>query len=55
MKKKNQSEKKLSLKKLQMVKIANPNKIFGGSLQHINDCTNPDNGSNNQSGIDTGR
>lgn len=31
MKKKNQSKKKLALDKLQLTKINNPNKIFGGN------------------------
>ncbi|GEN69875.1 hypothetical protein [Chryseobacterium rhizosphaerae] len=46
MKKKNQTEKKLSLKKLQMAKIRNLNKIYGGTKQqHLDDCANGDNGS----------
>lgn len=45
MKKSTTKEKKLSLKKLQMAKITNPRAIFAGSIQYINDCPNPDNGS----------
>lgn len=45
MKKSKAKERKLSLKKLQMVKIKNPNVIFAGSIQYINNCPDPDNGS----------
>ncbi|MBV8326378.1 hypothetical protein [Chryseobacterium sp.] len=41
-----------------MAKITNPSRIFGGvgiTLQQINECTNPDDGSNNQSGFDTSK
>lgn len=54
MKKSIKKEKKLSLKKLQMAKISNPNRIFGGTKQFINDCGNPENGSSNHGGVDTG-
>ncbi|MDQ0065159.1 hypothetical protein [Chryseobacterium lathyri] len=54
MKKEIKKEKKLSLKKLQIAKITNPGKIFGGS-QNINDCGDPNGASNHQSGFDTGR
>ncbi|WP_157886102.1 hypothetical protein [Chryseobacterium glaciei] len=55
MKKEPKNEKKLSLKKLQIVKIANPNKIFGGTRQNVNDCGDPNNASNHQGGFDTSR
>ncbi|WP_343686613.1 hypothetical protein [Chryseobacterium gleum] len=46
MKKKNQIEKRLSLKKLQMAKINNPKKIRGGVHNQLLDtCMNGDNGS----------
>lgn len=45
MKKKNQTEKKLSLKKLQMAKIDNLSRIHGGSRQFIDGCANGDDGS----------
>lgn len=47
MKKQIRKEKKLSLEKLQLVKISNSKKIFGGTKQG---CENPDNGSGNQQG-----
>jgi hypothetical protein len=55
MKKKIKKEKKLSLKKLQIAKINNPNKIFGGTKHFNNDCPDPENGSSNHGGVDTGR
>lgn len=54
MKKQIKKEQKLSLKKLQIAKIKNPNKIFGG-LQNIDNCSDPDGASNHQGGFDTGR
>ncbi|WP_295202950.1 hypothetical protein [uncultured Chryseobacterium sp.] len=45
MKKKNQNEKKLSLKKLQMAKIDNPDRVYGGTRQFIDGCANGDDGS----------
>ncbi|WP_165852296.1 hypothetical protein [Chryseobacterium pennae] len=50
MKKQNKKEKKLSLEKLQLVKISNPKKIFGGTKQYVDGCNNPDNGSGNDQG-----
>lgn len=55
MKKENKQEKKLSLKKLQLAKISNPKQIFGGTKKYLDSCANPDNGSNHQGGVDTGR
>lgn len=57
MKKGNKSEKKLSLKKLQMAKVTNPGKIYGGltllqgteGLEGV-ECTNPENASKPQGG-----
>lgn len=49
MKNKNETKKKLSLKKLQMAKIDNLNKIHGGygnsHMQHIDGCVNGNDGS----------
>ncbi|MDQ0784485.1 hypothetical protein [Chryseobacterium sp. W4I1] len=53
MKKENKSEKKLSLKKLQMTKVTNPGKIYGGlTLQGFEgvECTSPENASKPQGG-----
>ncbi|MCQ9638967.1 hypothetical protein MP478_06145 [Chryseobacterium sp. WG14] len=50
MKKQIKKEKKLSLEKLQLVKINNPKRIFGGTKQVIDGCNNPDNGSGNDQG-----
>ncbi|WP_419868679.1 hypothetical protein [Chryseobacterium sp. CT-SW4] len=42
---KKKSEKKLSLKKIQMAKISNPSKIVGGKIYLIDDstCGDPEN------------
>lgn len=45
MKKKNATEKKLSLLKLQKARIKNPNSIFAGLRQYSNDCPDPNTGS----------
>ena len=50
MKKSIKKEKKLSLEKVQLVKINNPKKIFGGTIQIIDVCGDPENGSGNQQG-----
>lgn len=57
MKKAKQTEKKLSLKKLQLTKINNPGKIFGGTnaVFPAEDCEDIDNGSKPRTGQDTGR
>ncbi|CAA7194140.1 hypothetical protein [Chryseobacterium potabilaquae] len=55
MKKQIKKEKKLSLEKLQLVKINNPKKIFGGTKQFIEGCGDPNNASGNNGGIDTGK
>ncbi|SHH94220.1 hypothetical protein [Chryseobacterium oranimense] len=54
MKKENKKEKKLSLKKLQMAKINNPRKIFGGTKHFLLECSDPENTSSNHGGVDTG-
>ncbi|SIS56248.1 hypothetical protein SAMN05421768_11015 [Chryseobacterium joostei] len=57
MKKAKQTEKKISLKKLQITKINNPGKIFGGTkaVFAAEDCEDIDNGSKPRTGHDTGR
>ncbi|MDN5478237.1 MAG: hypothetical protein L0G39_14980 [Chryseobacterium sp.] len=53
MKKQIRKEKKLSLEKLQLVKVTNQTKIFGGGgtrQTKIDSCIDPENGSGNQQG-----
>ncbi|KMQ58729.1 hypothetical protein ACM39_18555 [Chryseobacterium sp. FH2] len=57
MKKKNQTEKKLSLKKLEISKINDPKKIFGGTKQMQlggDECINEDASRVQQGGVGTG-
>lgn len=49
MRKKAYAEKRISFKKLQLVKLTNPEKIFGGTkMINLAECTNPENASKPQ-------